>query len=87
MTGKAVATLLIHGDKDLLVPIEHRQKMLAALEKEKVPWKLVIVKGAGHGFSPGAEREGRDPALMGWFEKHLKVGKKPEPHTPARKTA
>src|SRR5262249_34916179 len=50
-TDKAAPTLLIHGDKDALVPIEHSTKMIEALEKVKVPCKLVTIEGAGHGFN------------------------------------
>src|SRR5262249_53539864 len=51
VTEKTAPTLLIHGDKDPLVPIEHSKNMLAALEKAKVPCKLVTIEGAGHSFS------------------------------------
>jgi acetyl esterase/lipase len=71
VTDKAAAILMIHGDKDELVPIEHSKKMLAALEKEKVPSKLVVVEGAGHGFTPKQNQELVSPAMMAWFEKHL----------------
>jgi acetyl esterase/lipase len=70
-------TLMIHGDKDELVPIEHSQKMLAALEKEKVACKLVTVEGAAHGFSPKQNQEIVLPAMIGWFEKHLAEKKAP----------
>ena len=52
VTGKSTATLLIHGDKDGLVPISHSKNMLAALEKAKVPCKLLTIEGAAHAFSP-----------------------------------
>ena len=78
VTDKTVPTLLIHGDKDMLVPIEHSKNILAALENAKVPCKLVTVEGAGHGFSPEQNAKVVAPALMAWFEKYLKVGKKPE---------
>jgi len=71
VTDKAAAILLIHGDKDEPVPIEHSKKMLAALEKEKVPCKLIVVEGAGHGFTAKQNQEVVSPALMEWFEKQL----------------
>ena len=37
--------LLIHGDKDDLVPVEHAHKLF---EKAGEPKKLVIIPGAGH---------------------------------------
>jgi len=70
-TKKAAPTLLIHGDKDRLVPIEHSKNMLAALEKVKVPCKLVTIEGAGHSFTPEQNEKFARPALLAWFEKHL----------------
>jgi acetyl esterase/lipase len=71
VTDKTAPTLLIHGDKDELVPIEHSKKMLDALEKAKVPGKLVVVEGGGHGFTPKQSQEIALPALLDWFDKHL----------------
>ena len=42
-------TLLIHGDKDLLVPIEQSRRFDDALATAKVDHKLIVVTGAGHG--------------------------------------
>lgn len=71
VTPKSAPTLFIHGDKDELVPIEHSKKMLAALEKAKVPTKLVTVEGAAHGFNPKQNMEQVLPAMMAWFDKYL----------------
>jgi acetyl esterase/lipase len=71
VTGKSAATLMIHGDKDALVPIDHSKNMLAALEKEKVDCRLTTVEGGAHSFTPKQNQETVLPALLGWFEKHL----------------
>jgi acetyl esterase/lipase len=71
VTAKTAPTLLIHGDKDKLVPIEHSQKMLAAMEKAKVPCKLVVVEGGGHGFNLKQDQQIVLPAMLEWFEKYL----------------
>ncbi|MBI1918509.1 MAG: prolyl oligopeptidase family serine peptidase [Planctomycetes bacterium] len=71
VTAKTAPTLLIHGDKDELVPIEHSRKMMAALEKYKVVSKLVVIVGAAHGFSPKQNLGVVLPATLNWFEKHL----------------
>jgi len=42
--------LLIHGDKDALVPVEQSQLMYERLVQANVPAQLVIVKNAGHSF-------------------------------------
>jgi acetyl esterase/lipase len=71
VTAKSAPTLFIHGDKDELVPISHSKNMLAALEKEKVPAKLLVVEGAGHGFNGKQNDELVNPAILHWFETHL----------------
>jgi acetyl esterase/lipase len=71
VTGKAAPTLLIHGDKDLLVPIEHSTKMIKALEKAKVACKLVTIEGAAHGFNKEQNEKTVAPERLGWFEKYL----------------
>ena len=71
VTAKTAPTLLIHGDKDELVTVDHSQKMAAALEKAKVANKLIVVEGAGHGFDAKQNLEVVGPATMDWFEKNL----------------
>jgi acetyl esterase/lipase len=77
VTDQTAPSLLIHGDKDELVPIEHSRKMLEALEKAKAIGKLVVVEGAAHGFSDKQNRELVRPAMLDWFEKHLAAKKEP----------
>jgi dipeptidyl aminopeptidase/acylaminoacyl peptidase len=46
--------LLIHGDRDELVPVEQSQLMYERLLQQNVPAQLVIVKNARHSFTvPG----------------------------------
>jgi dipeptidyl aminopeptidase/acylaminoacyl peptidase len=63
--------LLIHGDLDKLVPIEHSRNMIAALKKAAVVSDLVVIEGAAHGFN-AKQNMIVVPALVDWFEKHLK---------------
>lgn len=63
-------TLLIHGDSDKLVPIDHSEKILAEFEKHKVTSELLVIKGAGHGFR-GEDNKRASDAMVAWFEKHL----------------
>jgi dipeptidyl aminopeptidase/acylaminoacyl peptidase len=63
-------TLLVHGDKDELVPISHSENIKEAFSKEQVPCELVVIKGAAHGF----DAEGNQvmfEAMRDWFKKHL----------------
>ena len=62
---------MIHGDKDLLVPIEHSQNILPVFEKEGVKSKLVTIEGTAHGFSNEQNVKTVLPAMVGWFEEKL----------------
>jgi acetyl esterase/lipase len=72
-SAKTAPLLMIHGDKDPLVPIVHSQNLAAVLEKEKAIFKLVTVTGAGHAFSPQQNNSVVLPEMVGWFEKQRKV--------------
>jgi acetyl esterase/lipase len=63
-------TLLVHGDKDELVPIDHSQKIITEFTKNEVPCELIVIEGAAHGFSAEGNKRAFD-ALVAWFEKHL----------------
>ena len=67
--------LMIHGDKDLLVPIEHSQNIVPVFEKAGVKSKLITIEGAAHGFSPEQTAKTVGPAMIAWFEEKL-AGKK-----------
>ena len=60
--------LIMHGDKDDIVPVAQSQGFALALQKAGVPVKLHIVPGGGHGFG--------NPQLLGmvqeFFTEHLK---------------
>jgi len=63
-------TLLIHGDKDDLVPLRHSTSLLEALQKHEIDSELIVIEGAGHGFE-GDDRDQATQAMVTWFEKHL----------------
>ncbi|MHC4740798.1 MAG: alpha/beta hydrolase [Planctomycetota bacterium] len=68
--------LMIHGDKDFLVPLWHSEKMQEALKAKGVESELIVIKGGGHGFSGKDARKAAN-AWGEWFEKHLlKAGQK-----------
>jgi len=74
VTADDAPALLIHGDADELVPIDHSQKIQAAFEKAGVESRLLVIPGAAHGYR-GADAEKARQARLEWFEKHL-VGAK-----------
>ena len=59
--------LLIHGDKDMLVPIAHSEKIHAALKKANVETELLVIEGGGHGLFPGDSGKRAGDALVSWF--------------------
>ena len=63
-------TLLIHGDKDELVPLWHSEKLHEASKKRGVESELVVIEGAAHGFG-GKDAKRASDARVAWFEKYL----------------
>ncbi len=59
---------LIHGDADMLVPIQQSQRLIAKLKAEGIPCDLVVRPRKGHGW-PGIEKDAE--LLMDWFDKYL----------------
>jgi acetyl esterase/lipase len=67
-------TLLIHGDKDDLVPISNSQITFDALKKNNVKTDFITMPGAGHGFR-GEDLKRAMAATVSWFEQTLLKGK------------
>ncbi|MGC4043019.1 MAG: alpha/beta hydrolase [Armatimonas sp.] len=68
VTAKMPPTLIFHGDADTLVPIQQSERLMAKLEELKVPHKLEVRKGKGHGWP----EIGQDFILIAdWFTKYL----------------
>ena len=63
-------TLLIHGDADPLVNIDHSQRMFKALQDAGIKSEFITLSGAGHGFR-GADEAKAGAAMMKWFEETL----------------
>ncbi len=61
-------TLLIHGDNDLIVPLQQSETMAAKLKDAGVPSELIIGKGRIHNALIVHEQR---PKLVEWFEKYL----------------
>lgn len=72
--GSAPA-LILHGDKDELVPFQQAESMLAKYKEMKVPAKLVVREGAGHVWKTFLD----DVKLIAdWFDEHLRKESKPQ---------
>ena len=69
--------LILHGDRDELVPVEQALILYNRLSEQGVPAKLVIVQNAGHGFNPVGGTPDPDPAqisqmVLDFFLQYLK---------------
>jgi acetyl esterase/lipase len=66
--------LIMHGDKDMLVPLHQSELLLDALKKAGVNATLYVVKGGGHGLRGGEENsEKLFEMVADFFDKHLKT--------------
>jgi acetyl esterase/lipase len=61
-------TLIIHGDADQLVPIQQAELILDKLKSAGVETKLVVKKGAEHGW-PDLLKD--TETIADWFDSHL----------------
>ncbi len=67
-------TLIVHGDKDWIVPIQQAETFVAKLQKAGVDAKLIVKPGAEHGW---ADSSGEVQAIIEWFDKYLQTPKRP----------
>jgi acetyl esterase/lipase len=68
ITAAFPPTLLIHGDKDILVPLQQSEIFRDALKKAGVATELMVVPGGGHdGVTTGKGL----PRLISWFKEKL----------------
>lgn len=63
-------TLLIHGDKDSLVPIINSQTIYDVFKKNNVKTNFVTIPGADHGFQ-GEDAKRASALMLAWFEQTL----------------
>ena len=61
--------LIIHGDKDVVVPKQQAEIIIAKLKAAKVTSNLIIKEGGGHGWR---NREVEEKNFVNWFDKYLK---------------
>ena len=61
-------TLIVHGDKDALVPLQQAQIMEAKMKEAGATCELIVKKGGGH---DGALVKEHLPRAIDWFDKYL----------------
>lgn len=59
--------LIIHGDKDALVPIQQAERIIKRYKAEGVECELVVKAGGAHGW-PGIDKD--LVTVADWFDKH-----------------
>ena len=68
VTADTPPTLIVHGDKDTLVPIQQAQVFIDKCREAEVECELFVKEGGGHGWmNMQAEVE----RMADWFDKHL----------------
>jgi acetyl esterase/lipase len=65
--------LIMHGDKDMLVPLHQSELLYDALKKAGVEARLHVVKGAGHGLRDGEQSPEKLLEIVAeFFDRYLK---------------
>ena len=79
VTKDSAPTLIMHGDKDNLVPLAQSEIFRDALQQAGVEVKLEVIHGAGHGFYRAANYK----TVQDFFDAHLKPAKPAPQNQPA----
>ena len=61
--------IIIHGDKDMLVPKQQSESIIAKFKEAKVPCEFIIKEGGGHGWK---NMQVEEKYFVSWFDKYLK---------------
>ena len=61
--------LIIYGNKDLVVPVQQSETIIAKFKEAKVTCNYIIKDGGGHGWR---NREVEEKNFVDWFDKYLK---------------
>ncbi len=61
--------LIIHGNKDALVPMQQSESIIAKFKEAKVTCNFIIKEGGGHGWR---NVEVEEKNFVDWFDKYLK---------------
>ena len=69
VSKNSAPTLIIHGDKDKLVPIQQSELLKPKYEAAGVPFELVVKKGGDHGWN-GIDKD--LTTFADWFDKQMK---------------
>ena len=70
LTKDDAPLLIVHGDKDPLVPLAQSRMLAEACRKAGVDCELLVLEGAGHG-GPAFQKPETLAKIVAFFEKHL----------------
>ncbi len=68
ISDKTAPCLIIHGDKDTLVPIQQAQTFIDKMKEHKLPAELVVHAGGAHGWQ-GLDKD--VVKIADWFDTYL----------------
>src|SRR5262245_59959691 len=68
-----VPVLLVHGDNDIQVSVDHSKRMAKALDRENKKYELVVIKDGNHSLSRYEWRETLLTKLDGFLSKNAPV--------------
>ncbi len=69
VTADDPPVIIIHGDKDFLVPKQQSESIIEKFKEAKVPNKYIIKEGGSHGWQ---NRDVEEKNFIDWFDKYLK---------------
>ncbi len=69
-----IPVLLVHGDLDWQVQVDHAKKLASELEGQKKPHKAVFIKGAGHDLDRKSDRLTLLREVEQFLQAHLAAG-------------
>ncbi len=69
VTSDDPPTLIIHGDKDFLVPIQQSELIIEEFKQAGVPCELVVKQGEAHGWK---DWHADMRTIADWFDKYLR---------------
>ena len=61
--------LIIHGNKDFVVPMQQSESIIAKFKEMKVPCQFIMREGGAHGWP---NRDVEEKNFIDWFDKYLK---------------
>ena len=65
--------LILHGDRDRVVPVENAHRLEALLKKRGVPHEIKIYPDQGHGFHGPAQIDAAG-RILAFLDRHLRGG-------------